>query len=139
MMLIVDASAVAELLLGRRPAAAVERHIVAHGYELYAPQLLDIEVLSALRRVVAAGEASTARAGEAVADLLDLPVERFPHDDLVPRVWALRDNFSAYDATYLALAETLAEHPAPLLTTDSRFARAVEAHSSVEVLLAGQT
>lgn len=138
-MLVVDASAVAELLLGRPAAAAVERHMVAHGYELYAPQLLDIEVLSALRRVVAAGEASTARAAEAVADLHDLPVERFPHDHLVPRVWALRDNFSAYDATYLALAETLAEQAAPLLTADVRFARAVAAHSSAEVVLAVPT
>jgi predicted nucleic acid-binding protein len=94
-------------------------------------------VLSALRRVVASAEASAARAGEAVADLLDLPIERYPHEVLVPRVWQLRENFSAYDATYLALAESLVDTGAPLLTADARFARAAEAHSSVDVLLAG--
>jgi len=136
-MLVIDASAVAELLLARRAAGDVERHITAHDYELYAPQLLDVEVLSALRRVVASAEASAARAGEAVADLLDLPIERYPHEVLVSRVWQLRENFSAYDATYLALAESLVDAGAPLLTADARFARAAEAHSSVDVLLAG--
>jgi predicted nucleic acid-binding protein len=134
-MLVIDASAVAELLLGRPAAAHVERHISSHDYELHAPQLLDIEVLSALRRVVASGESSAARAAQAVDDLLELPIERYPHEILVPRVWKLRDNFSAYDGAYLALAEALVERGAPLLTADGRFARAVEAHSGVEVLL----
>ena len=119
-MLVVDASAVAELLLARPAAEHVERHIASHGYELHAPQLLDIEVVSALRRVVASGEASTDRAAEAVTDLLDLPVERYAHDILVTRVWELRDNFSAYDATYLALAEALTD--AVLLTGDAALA-----------------
>ncbi len=134
-MLVVDASAIAELLLARPAAERVERHIAAHRYELHAPQLLDIEVLSALRRVVASGEASAARAGEAVTDLLDLPVERYPHDILVPRVWELRENFSAYDAAYLALAEALVERGAPLLTADARLARAAASHCAVDVLL----
>ena len=136
-MLVVDASAITELLLGRPPAERIAQHIASHGYELHAPQLLDIEVLSALRRVVAAGDASTERAGEAVVDLLDLPVERYPHDILVPRVWQLRANFSAYDATYLALAEALADDGALLLTADARFARAAETHGDVDVLLVG--
>jgi predicted nucleic acid-binding protein len=135
-MLVVDASAIVELLLGRPPAERVAQHFASHGYELHAPQLLDIEVLSALRRVVAAGDASPARAGEAVADLLDLRVERYPHEILVPRIWELRSNFSAYDAAYLALAEALADDGAPLLTADARFARAAEAHGGVDVLLA---
>jgi predicted nucleic acid-binding protein len=136
-MLVIDASAVAEFLLGRPAAEHVERHITSHGYELHAPQLLDIEVLSALRRLVAAGEASADRAGGAVTDLLDLPIERYPHEILVPRVWELRDNFSAYDAAYLALAESLVENGAPLLTADARFARAAEDHGVVDVLLVG--
>ena len=90
-----------------------------------------------MRRVVASGEASAARAGEAVDDLLDLPIERYPHDMLVPRVWELRESFSAYDATYLALAESLVDDGAPLLTRDVRFARAVAAHGGVDVLLVG--
>jgi predicted nucleic acid-binding protein len=134
-MLVVDASAVAELVLARPAAKEIERLIRSHGYELHAPHLLDIEVLSALRRVVAAGEATAYRACEAVEDLLDLPVERYPHDVLVPRVWELRENFSAYDAAYLALAESLIESGAPLLTADARFARAVESHSSVHPVL----
>lgn len=123
-MLIVDASAVAELLLGRAAGIAVAGHLAEHGFDLHAPQLLDIEVLSALRRVVATGGASAERAGDAIADLLDLPVERYAHEPLVPRVWQLRDNFSSYDAAYLALAETLAPSPIAVLTADTRFARA---------------
>ena len=134
-MLVVDASALAELLLARPAAAHIEHHIASHDHQLHAPQLLYVEVLSALRRVVASGEASTVRAGEAVDDLLDLPVECYPHDILVPRAWELRDNFSAYDAAYLALAETLVEDGVPLLTADARFARAAEAHSDIDVLL----
>lgn len=136
-MLVVDASALTECLLVRPAAARVEHHLASHDHQLHAPQLLYIEVLSALRRIVASGEASTARAGAAVDDLLDLPVECYPHDILVPRAWALRDNFSAYDAAYLALAETLVEDGVPLLTADTRLARAAEAHSDIEVLLVG--
>lgn len=136
-MLVVDASAVAELLLVRPAAEEIERRVAEHGYMLHAPHLLDVEVLSALRRVVASGDASAARAREALADLLDLPLERYPHDILVQRVWELRDNFSAYDAAYLALAETLTEGGAELLTADARFARATRAHGQVDVLLVG--
>lgn len=134
-MLVVDASAVADLLLARPGAERIARHLEAHADALLAPQLLDVEVLSALRRVVASGEASAARAGEAVADLLDLPVERYPHGLLVPRVWELRDNMSAYDATYLALAEVQTDEGAALLTADARFARAARTHTAVDVIL----
>jgi predicted nucleic acid-binding protein len=134
-MLVVDASAVAELLLVRAAGTVVAGHLADHDFDLHAPQLLDIEVLSALRRIVAAGEASAERAGEAISDLLDLPIERYSHEPFVPRVWQLRDNFSAYDATYLALAETLAASPIPLLTADARFARAMEFHAEVPVIL----
>lgn len=134
-MLVVDASVVAELLLARPAAAEVERQMAAHGLELHAPELLDVEVLSALRRLARSGDASVDRADGAVTDLLDLPIERYPHEALVPRIWALRHNFSAYDATYLALAEALADDGAPLLTADTRFARAIKTHSGVDVLL----
>ena len=134
-MLVVDASAVAELLLGRAAANAVAQRIVEHDYDLHAPHLLDVEVVSALRRLVAAGDASAARAGDALADLADLPLERYPHDVLVPRVWTLRDNVSPYDAVYLALAEALTDDGVPLATADARFARAARAHSHVDVVL----
>lgn len=134
-MLVIDAGAVAELLLGRPAAGEVARQVAAHDYDLHAPHLLDVEVLSALRRLVASGEASAARAGEAILDLLDLPIERYGHDVLVARAWELRENFSAYDATYVALAEAITEDGAPLLTTDARLVRAAHKHVAVELLL----
>jgi predicted nucleic acid-binding protein len=136
-MLVVDASAVTELLLGRAAGERVREHLREHGFALHAPHLLDVEVLSALRRLVAAGTATADRAGEAVADLLDLPIERYPHDVLVPRAWQLRANLSAYDATYVALAEALADEPVPLLTADARLARGAGDHAGIPVLLAG--
>ena len=135
-MLVVDASAVTELLLGRPAAEPVASAIREHDFDLHAPHLVDVEILSALRRVVAAGDASPARAGEAVDDLIDLPLQRYAHEALVPRIWALRENFSAYDAAYLALAEVLVEDGAPLLTTDTRLARAASEHIGVEIVLA---
>jgi predicted nucleic acid-binding protein len=135
-MLIVDASAVSELLLARPAGRAVALSLRDAEFDLHAPHLLDVEVLSALRRLVAAGDASPERASEAVADLLDLPIERYGHDALVPRIWELRDNFSAHDATYVALAEAIAEGGAPLLTSDGRLARAAATHTEVRVILA---
>lgn len=135
-MLVVDASAVTELLLGRPTGALVAEHFADHDFALHAPHLVDVEVLSALRRLVASGEASVERAGEGIADMRDLPIERYPHDILVPRIWELRENFSAYDASYVALAEAVADDPVPLLTADARLGRAIGAHTEVPVLLA---
>jgi predicted nucleic acid-binding protein len=137
-MLVVDASAVSELLLGRPPAPAVAEALAAHAFDLHAPQLLDVEVLSVVRRLVLSGEASARRGEEALDDLFALPIERYPHDVLARRAWDHRDNFSAYDATYLALAEALALEPPPVLTADARFARAARAHTAVPVILAGR-
>jgi predicted nucleic acid-binding protein len=135
-MLVVDASALTELVLGRPAGEVVGEHLAGHGFALHAPHLVDVEVLSALRRIVASGAATAERAGEAIADLLDLPIERYAHDILVPRIWQLHENFSAYDASYVALAEALADEPVPLLTADGRLARAVTDHVHVPVLLA---
>jgi predicted nucleic acid-binding protein len=135
-MLVVDASAVVDLLLVRPVAANVERHMETHGYDLHAPHLIDPEVLSALRRTVAAGDATPERATASVADLLELPIERYPHEGLVPRIWGLRENFSAYDATYVALARALTDDGVPLLTTDARLARTMQEHGDTQVILA---
>ena len=135
-MLVIDASAAADLLLARPVADDVAGHIADHDSDLHAPHLLDVEVVSAVRRLVAAGEATQTRGLEAVADLLDLPLARYPHEILVPRIWELRENFSAYDAAYLALAEALTDDGVPVLTTDGRFARAMRAHTGIQVLVA---
>jgi predicted nucleic acid-binding protein len=136
-MLVIDASALTELLLVRPAAREIERQLAERDYDVHAPHLIDVEVLSALRRLVAAKETSSERAGQAIQDLLDLRLERYAHDILAPRVWALRENFSAYDGAYLALAELLADDGVPLLTADARLACAVHAHSDTEVILAG--
>jgi predicted nucleic acid-binding protein len=135
-MLVVDASALTELILGRPAGTIVGEHLVHHRFAVHAPHLVDVEVLSALRRLVASGEATAERAGEAIADVQDLPIERYPHDILVTRIWQLRENFSAYDASYVALAEGVGDEPVPLLTADRRLARATNEHTDVPVLLA---
>jgi predicted nucleic acid-binding protein len=135
-MLVIDASAATELLLARPVAEAVADHISDHGLNLHAPHLIDVQIVSAVRRLVASGDAPRERGEEAIADLLDLPMARYPHDILLPRIWELRKNFSAYDAAYLALAEALSDEGVPLLTTDARLARAVRAHTEIEVLSA---
>jgi predicted nucleic acid-binding protein len=135
-MLVIDASATADLVLARPVADRVAGYIAEHEGDLHAPHLLDIEVVSAIRRLAASGEASPTRALEAITDLLDLPLVRYPHEILVPRIWQLRDNFSSYDAAYLALAESLTDEGVPLLTTDARLARATRAHTGVEVFAA---
>ena len=135
-MLVVDASAVTELLLGRAAGEPVAEELRNHEFDVHAPHLLDVEVLSALRRLVAAGQVTAERAAEAIADLLALPLDRHGHDVLVPRIWELRENLTAYDATYVALAEAVADEGAPLITADARLARATGAHSRVRVIVA---
>jgi predicted nucleic acid-binding protein len=134
-MLVLDASAAAELLLGRPPAPVVAAQLAAHAFDLHAPHLLDVEVLSVVRRLVVSGQASVQRGEEAIDDLFALPIERYPHDVLVRRAWDHRDHFSAHDATYLALAEALALEAPPILTADARFARAARVHASVPIIL----
>src|SRR4051812_4911701 len=134
-MLVLDASAVAELVLGRPSAPAVTDQLRAHEFDVHAPHLLDVEVLSVVRRLVAAGHATRERGEQAIDDLLALPLERYAHELLVRRAWQYRENFSAYDATYLALAEVLSDQPVAILTTDARFARAVEAHADVPIIV----
>lgn len=120
-MIVVDASAAIELLLRSTAAPAIEAIVFAPGASLHAPQLVDIEVAQVLRRYVAAGELDAARGSAALADLCDLPMQRYPHDMLLPRIWALRNNLTAYDAAYVALAEAL---DARLVTRDNRLANA---------------
>lgn len=129
-MIVLDASAVVELLLQTATGQRVAGRIAPNSQSLHAPHLLDVEVAQVLRRYEANGVVSSARAAAAMSDFTDLDVRRHPHDVLLPRVWELRANASAYDAVYLALAEVLG---APLLTTDGRLARAPGHRAVVEV------
>ncbi len=101
------------------------------GRSLHAPHLLDVEIAQAVRRFALGGEIESDIGQRALVDLADFPIRRYPHDALLPRIWSLRDNLSAYDAAYVALAEAL---DAPLLTFDQRLAGAARKHSSVTVL-----
>ena len=129
-MIVVDASAMVEVLLGTETGARLEDRLLSGGESLHAPHLLDVEVTQVLRRYAAAGELSPERGSEALADLAAFPLHRYSHDVLLPRIWELRQNVTAYDAAYLALAETLA---APLVTCDARLASAPRHTARVEV------
>ncbi len=127
-MIVVDASAIIESLLRTSGAEAIDRRLFNSGVTLHAPHLLDIEVAQTIRRYVAAADITVERGAEALADLAAFPLRRHPHDLLLPRIWALRNNFTAYDAAYVALAEAL---DAALLTCDQRLASAVKDHALV--------
>ena len=116
-MIVIDASALTDFLIGRTSAiAAVSGEFAGHEHTgLHAPELVEPETLSALRRMARSGALTDARASAALADLAALRLVRYPHAPLRDRVWALRHNLTAYDATYLALAEAL---DATLLTAD---------------------
>jgi len=114
---VLDASAALDFLLrGEASFDWLERRL-ADGGQLAAPHLLDTEVVHALRRHVSGARLEEARAREALADLDGLPLERYAARPLLARIWELRHNLSAYDATYVALAEAL---DAVLITSDQR-------------------
>ncbi len=130
-MIVLDASALIEWLLQTPAGTRVEERIFSAAANLHAPDLLDIEVAQVLRRYVAAGVITASRGQEALRDLLDLPLTRYPHDLFLWRIWELRDNLTAYDAVYVALAEAL---DAPLITCDSKMASAPGHHARIEVV-----
>ncbi|MEO1064492.1 MAG: type II toxin-antitoxin system VapC family toxin [Actinomycetota bacterium] len=101
------------------------------GERLVAPHLLDLEVVSAWRRLLAQGELDERRATLALDDLRSLPLRRMPHRPLLDRCWELRKNVTPYDAAYVALAEVL---DVPLLTTDERLRRAPGTSARIEVV-----
>jgi predicted nucleic acid-binding protein len=130
-MIVVDASAVIEVLLRTPAAQAVEGRLFNPQETLHTPHLLDVEVASVIRRYAANGAIDAERGGAALADLAVFPLHRYPHDVLLPRVWELRRNLTAYDAVYIALAEALG---APLVTRDRRLANAAGHRATVELV-----
>jgi predicted nucleic acid-binding protein len=129
-LIAVDASAMLEVLLRTGRGARIEDRLLSRGDSLHAPHLLDVEVAQVLRRYAAAGNVTSERGRQALTDLGDFPILRYPHDVLLPRIWELRHNVTAYDGAYLALAEALA---APLVTCDGRLASAPGHAAEVEV------
>lgn len=119
-MIVVDASLVLDVLLNTTRAGAARGLLNDHDGTVCAPELLDVEVMQVLRRYVRSGDISAQRAAQARDMLKVLPVERVEHLPFVDRVWDLRENLTAYDAIYVALAEA---RQCPLATTDSKFQR----------------
>ena len=119
-VIVVDASVLLTALLDDGPDGDRSRALL-RGESLAAPELIDLEVLSAVRGLHRAGKLSTRRAALALQDLTDLPLERVAHAALVGRCWELRDNLTPYDAAYVAVAEAV---DAPLLTADRGLAEA---------------
>ena len=128
-MLVVDTSAVVAALVGRPPDRRLTDRLGADG-DLHVPHLLDVELLHALRRLVRTGQLSEERAADARADFAELAVVRYGQQPLADRAWELRDNLTAYDATFVALAEALA---VPLVTCDARLSRAPGHRAAVEL------
>jgi predicted nucleic acid-binding protein len=130
-VIVVDASAMLEALLSTPAARDMEDRLFAPGRTLHAPHLVDVEVAQVIRRYAANGEIDGERGRMALADLADFPLRRYPHDFLLSRIWDLRNNLTAYDAAYVALAEAL---DAPLLTRDRRLAAAAGHRAQVELV-----
>lgn len=130
-MIVLDASAVLELLLNTDAGALVADRIRSPAESLHAPYLLSVEVTQVLRRYAATGAVDAGVAAAAVVDLAEMDINRYEHEALLPRVWELRDSTTAYDAVYLALAEVL---DAPLLTLDGHLARAPGHRAVIELM-----
>ncbi|WP_349828916.1 type II toxin-antitoxin system VapC family toxin [Brevibacterium litoralis] len=127
-MIVVDTSVLIELLGDDEPSG-IEGRIVGH--RLVAPELVDLEFLHVVRRMVLSGALSTGHGSQWIDTFCGLPLQRFPHGVLIPRIWQLRDNVTPHDAAYVALAEVL---DVPLLTGDARLAAAPGVRCRIDLL-----
>jgi len=129
-VIVLDASILVEVLLQTEVGSPLGERLLGSETPLLAPHLIDVEVAQVLRRLVAQGDVDAARAGQALADLADFPLDRCPHELLLPRAWELRSNLTIYDGVYVSLSELL---EAPLYTRDRRIRRAPRHTARVEV------
>lgn len=130
-MIVVDASTLLELFLRTSTGIALEDRLFRKGQTLHAPALIDLEVCQVLRRYASRGDITAERGREAVELLRRFPMTRYSHDPLLDRIWELRENLTAYDAAYVALAEGL---HASLITCDARLAGAPGMRVPVELV-----
>ena len=130
-MIVVDASAMLEFLLQTPLGTRVEARLFRDREELHSPHLVDVEVTQGLRRLVRSGPVTPARAADAIEDLADLDLHRHAHLDLLTRAWQLRENVTAYDAMYIALAEALR---ATVVTCDAPLAKATGHRAPIEAV-----
>ncbi len=130
-MIVLDASAAVEWLLGLPRAEEVTARLAATDQTLHAPHLLAVEVAQVVRRYVATGDVGPERGGQALTDLAALDVVHYPHEPLMPTIWRLRSNLTAYDAAYVALALAL---DAPLVTLDTGIAAAPGHGAKVDLI-----
>jgi predicted nucleic acid-binding protein len=130
-VIVLDASALVEVLLGTPIGRTIATRIADPALSLHVPHLADLEVAQALRRYATEGEVDAKAAAVALEELRALDLQRHAHEPLLDRVWALRNNLSAADAVYVALAEVL---DTTVLTCDARLARAPGAARRVEVV-----
>ncbi|GAC1460494.1 MAG: type II toxin-antitoxin system VapC family toxin [Steroidobacteraceae bacterium] len=130
-MIVIDASALLEILLRTDRAERLMQRALGAAERLHAPHLIDVEIAQALRRLVQRQEVTTLRAEQALEDFAQVFIERHVHQPLVTRVWQLRDAVTAYDGVYVALAEAL---DVPLLTCDAQLARAHGHRATIELV-----
>jgi predicted nucleic acid-binding protein len=130
-LIVVDASALIDVLLDAAGVSEVAERLLDPRETLHAPHLLDVEVAQVMRRYSHAGEIDAARGMQALEDLGDFPIARYPHHPFLARIWELRRNVTAYDAAYVALAEALA---APLITRDAKLASSSGHDARIELV-----
>lgn len=129
---VLDASSLAEYVVASPTGREIFGFLDARRPAIHVPHLCIVETLSALRGWVRRGELSLERAEGAVEDLHGFPARKWSADPFIDRIWELRDNVSSYDASYVALAESL---DAVLVTSDGRLARGAGDHGDCEVRL----
>jgi len=130
-LIVVDASVIVDILVAPGETTELSERLLGRRTPLFAPHLIDLEVAHAFRRLVRDGVLDAMRGEHMLEDLSGFPLERFPHTPLLPRIWALRPNFTAYDAAYVALTEGLG---ARFTTRDARLAAACRDLVDVELV-----
>ena len=129
-MIVIDASVILHALIEIRDNSEIQRLLESSG-GVIAPHIIDAEVINGIRKNLRLKTISPERANFAIGDLQNMPIDRKSTKEFNQRIWELRDNFTPYDATYLALAES---YGAQLFTRDQKLASAVKAHTKVTLV-----